>query len=156
LVLSYAWLPKNWSLQNFSDLNRFLNRLKNRIISPKRDADNLLNVIYKYVAPGTTIMSDRWKAYSRIDRLDHKYKHLTVNYSLYFVSPDDPTLHTNSVESIWCSAKVHFKMMRGVKRAYLQSYLDEYSYRRNNDLTKVGAFEAILTSIADQYMVGDL
>ena len=47
-------------------------------------------------------------------------------------------------------------MMRGVKRAYLQSYLDEYSYRRNNDLTKVGAFEAILTSIADQYMVGDL
>jgi hypothetical protein len=68
---------------------------------------------------GTTIMSDCWKAYSRIDRLDHKYKHLTVNHSLYFASPDDPTLHTNSVESIWCSAKVHFKMMRGVKRAYL-------------------------------------
>jgi hypothetical protein len=71
------------------------------------------------------------------------------------VSPDDPLLHTNSVESIWCSAKVHFKMMRGVKRAFLQSYLDEYSYRRNNDLTKIGAFEAILTSIADQYLVSD-
>ena len=47
-------------------------------------------------------------------------------------------------------------MMRDVKRAYLQSYLDEYSFRRNNDLTKVGSLEAILASIADQYLVGDL
>ncbi len=57
---------------------------------------------------------------------------------------------------MWCSAKVHFKMMRDVKRAYLLSYLDEYSFRKNNDLTKVGSLEAILTSIADQYLVGDL
>ena len=27
-------------------------------VVPKRDAVNLLNIIYKYVAPGTTIMSD--------------------------------------------------------------------------------------------------
>jgi hypothetical protein len=101
-------------------------------------------------------MSDCLKAYSRIDQFDHKYKLLTVNHSVYLVSPDDPKLQTNSVESMWCLAKVHSKMMRGVKKAYLQSYLDEYSFRRINYLTKVGAFEAILTSIADQYLVGDL
>ena len=54
-----------------------LSRNKDFYVVPKRDAVNLLNVIYKYVAPGTTIMSDCWKAYSRIDRLDHKYKYLT-------------------------------------------------------------------------------
>lgn len=80
---------------------------------PKRDAHTLLNVIYKHVAPHTVINSDCWKAYNHISELpDRHYQHRTVNHDLYFVDPITET-HTNSIESVWNSAKIHLKSMRG-------------------------------------------
>ncbi|CAF1014941.1 unnamed protein product [Brachionus calyciflorus] len=119
----------------------------------KRDAVNLLNLIYKYVAPNSIIHSDCWASYNRIKRLDKNYVHRTVNHDLYFVDPVT-RCHTNSIESIWCSAKMHLKKMRGVKRCYLQSYLDEYTWRHNKNLTRYGAFEAVLSSISNIYQPG--
>ncbi|CAF1052983.1 unnamed protein product [Brachionus calyciflorus] len=37
--------------------------------------------------------------------------------------------------------------MRGVNRKFLQSYLDEFTYRHNLNLTRNGTFEAILKCI---------
>ena len=91
-------------------------------VVPKRDAVNLLNIIYANVEPGTTIISDCWKAYSRINKLPSNFTHMTVNHDLHFVCPITGA-HTNSVESIWCSVKVHIKSMRGVSRKFLSSYL---------------------------------
>lgn len=83
------------------------------ITVPKRDASTLLNVIYKHIAPETTIFSDCWKAYSQIKNLPNRfYQHKTVNHDLHFVDPETLT-HTNSIESLWNSAKIHFKTMRG-------------------------------------------
>jgi hypothetical protein len=45
-------------------------------------------------------------------------------------------------------------MMRGVKREFLQSYLEEYSWRRNMDVSKIGSFETILQSISQDYKSG--
>ena len=95
-------------------------------VVPKRDAVNLLNIIYEFVKPGTTIISDCWKAYSRIDKLGKEYKHMIVNHDLHFVDPKTGA-YTNAIESIWCSAKVHIKGMRGISRKYLNSYLGNNS-----------------------------
>ncbi|CAF1073400.1 unnamed protein product [Brachionus calyciflorus] len=100
------------------------------IIVPKRDAYNLLNVIYKFVLPKTIIYSDCWRAYTRIRDLDKNFEHFTVNHNLFFVNPENG-VHTNSIESVWNSAKVHIKLMRGVSRDYLQSYLLEFCWRRS-------------------------
>ncbi len=44
---------------------------------------------------------------------------------------------------------MHFKMMRGVKlREFLQSYLEEFSWRRNSEVSKIGAFELIKEELA--------
>ncbi|CAF0948312.1 unnamed protein product [Brachionus calyciflorus] len=119
----------------------------------KRNAVNLLNLIYKYVAPNSIIYSDCWSSYNRIKRLDKNYIHRTVNHDLYFVDPLTGC-HTNSIESIWNSAKIHLKKMRVVKRCYLQSHLDEYTWRHNKNLSRLGAFEAIVSSIANMYPCG--
>ena len=79
-----------------------------------------------FVKPGTTIISDCWKAYSRIDKLGKEYKHMIVNHDLHFVDPKTGA-YTNAIESIWCSAKVHIKGMRGISRKYLNSYLGNRS-----------------------------
>jgi hypothetical protein len=48
----------------------------------KQNVDTLLTLIQFYILPGTTIVSDCWKAYRRIDRLPGGYTHLTVNHSV--------------------------------------------------------------------------
>lgn len=113
------------------------------LVVKSRDASSLLNLIYEYVEPNSIIYSDCWRSYSRINKLDKNYTHLTVNHNLHFVDPQTG-VHTNAIESLWCSAKVHIKKMRGVNRAFLQSYLDEYVWRRQQSNSKFSVFNAIL------------
>lgn len=52
----------------------------------KRDAETLIPIIQENIREGTTIISDCWKAYSRLESLG--YNHLTVNHSKEFVDSD--------------------------------------------------------------------
>ena len=53
-----------------------------------RSCETLLGLIQEYVAPETTIWSDEWRAYRRIQNLPQNYEHETVNHSLHFHDPD--------------------------------------------------------------------
>ena len=44
--------------------------------------------------------------------------------------------------------------MYGCDRCSLQSYLDEFLWRNNNNLDRVGAFDAILQAIGRVYPAG--
>ena len=50
-----------------------------------RSAATLIPIILRWIKPGTTIISDSWKAYSSLGQSG--YTHLTVNHSLNFVDP---------------------------------------------------------------------
>jgi hypothetical protein len=65
----------------------------------QRDALTLLPIIQAHTAPGTTIHSDQWAAYS-----PGIAAHNTVNHSLNFVDPVTGT-HTQHIESYWSRAK---------------------------------------------------
>ena len=43
-------------------------------------------------------MSDKWKAYDTLDN-DGKYLHESVNHSVNFVYPDNPSVHTQNIEN---------------------------------------------------------
>ena len=69
----------------------------------QRDSATLLAIIKERILPGTTIISDCWKAYSC---LEHEgYQHLTVNHSVNFVDPKDRATHTNNMERLWRDTK---------------------------------------------------
>jgi transposase-like protein len=71
-------------------------------IVENREATTLLPVIKKHVYPGSIIISDCWKAYSKISQ--QGYTHNQVNHSVNFVDPNSNTeykVHTNGIESIW-------------------------------------------------------
>ena len=48
-----------------------------------RDADTLLRIIRERIEPGTTIVSDCWKAYRSLEEAG--FEHLTVNHSIEFI-----------------------------------------------------------------------
>lgn len=71
----------------------------------KVDKRTLIPIIHQYIAPGSTIISDCWKAYNTLDKsAKYHYKHLTVNHSTNFVDPQSGAC-TNRIESLWQKAK---------------------------------------------------
>ena len=68
----------------------------------QRDRPTLLRCIQDYIEPGTTIISDCWRAYSCLS--DEGFVHYTVNHSLNFVDPVTGA-HTNGIERRWREVK---------------------------------------------------
>uniref|UniRef100_A0A915EAB8 ISXO2-like transposase domain-containing protein n=1 Tax=Ditylenchus dipsaci TaxID=166011 RepID=A0A915EAB8_9BILA len=62
--------------------------------------DLRIQIIQKYVLPGTAVMTDGWAGYNGVVDLPEGYEHYVVNHSENFVSPDDPDIHTQSIESM--------------------------------------------------------
>jgi transposase len=89
--------------------------------------------------------------------LNNQYGHQYVNHSVSFIATaeDGTKVHTNKVESYWNQAKSHLKEMRGIKRLYLQTYLDEFMWRKNNSLTETSAYEEILKLLARFYPLSE-
>lgn len=98
---------------------------------PNRKAETLLPIIAQKILPGTTIVSDSWRAYNNITNIGSDFTHLTVNHRLNFVNPRDPNSHTQNVENLWRWAKRKFRSTtKNRSKRYLR--ISEFIYRRVN------------------------
>ena len=119
-----------------------------------RDAATLLPIIADHVLPGTTIVTDEWRSYRRLPQLlgpaPAGYAHNRVNHHLNFVDPNDPAVHTQNVESMWCAAKRKFKHMAGTRKEgpHLESYLQEFMWRKQHGKPALMHF---LNHVVQQY-----
>jgi len=93
---------------------------------PSRDTETLLAIIKEWIEPGTTIISDCWKAYNCLS--SEGYRHLTVNHSLNFVDADTGA-HTQNIESNWRAAKAAVPKF-GNRRHFFPGYLARYLFIR--------------------------
>lgn len=66
------------------------------LIQKKRSASELTKMIEKHVHPDSTIITDNWKGYARLN--DHFRRHQTVNHSRNFIQPKTGA-HTQNIES---------------------------------------------------------
>ena len=113
----------------------------------KRDRQTLEPLLIKHIAPGTTIISDCWRAY---DNLGAKgFKHLTVNHSLNFVDPSTGA-HTNNIESLWWQIKRQLPSThtRGSEKTWYM-HLCEYMYRHSKRGEPL--FEAFVKDASELY-----
>ena len=67
----------------------------------QRDSKTLFTIIKDRILPGTTIISNCWKAYSCLE--EDGYQRLTVNHSINFVDPNNRA--TNNIERLWMEVK---------------------------------------------------
>jgi transposase len=131
-------------------------RVVAKVIPAVTGAD-ITGIVKKHVAPGSTVYSDEYQSYALIGRLtDDKgkslgYKHDTVKHGMdEFVRGE---VHTNSVEGFWSLIK---NGIRGVYHqcspGYLQSYLDEYTFRYNHRFEGNLQFKRILERVSEQVL----
>jgi transposase len=98
-------------------------------VTQDASSTTLQHLLRSHVQIGTTLYTDEWRGYTRASRLG--FKHKTVNHSAKeYVNG---SVHTNTIEGFWSQLKrsidgtYHF-----VSPKYLQSYLNEFSYRYNH------------------------
>ncbi|XP_057292022.1 uncharacterized protein LOC130614603 [Hydractinia symbiolongicarpus] len=110
----------------------------------KRDRNTLIPIIERYILPGTTIVSDCWKAYDILDELDYHY--LKVNHSIEFVNESGD--HTNKIEGHWRQAKAVMPKF-GVRKKFFSSHLGEFMWRYENKDKNL--FMQIISDISSIY-----
>jgi len=81
------------------------------------------------VAAGSTVYSDDYAAYDRLDLWG--YPHAAINHSKHqYVAG---RVHTQNIENFWSNMKRGIKgVYRHVDAQYLQAYADEYAFRYSN------------------------
>lgn len=89
---------------------------------------SLFKEIRKHLKPGTTIVTDSWRAYQGLQ--NEGFVHLTVNHRYNFVDPTTGA-HTQKVERLWRSLKWPNKRRSGTKREFVDSYLSEFIWFKN-------------------------
>ena len=89
-----------------------------------RNADTLIPIIKGNVLPGTTIISDCLKSYSRLS--EEGYTHQTVNHSKEFVNKETGA-HTNTIESTLRAVKTSLPKYGTVKSLNV-TYFVEYIF----------------------------
>jgi len=93
----------------------------------QQDVVTLIPIIQRIIAPGTTIWSDEWAAYSQLSSLG--FVHETVNCSRHFKAPQT-CVCTNHVEAYWNAVKLCFKQMVGTSEDMVSSHLDEHMWHQ--------------------------
>ena len=94
-----------------------------------RTADTLINLLKKYVLPGSIIYSDCFKSYSNVS--NYFKEHCTVNHSLYFVTPYTD-IHTNTIEGNWNGVKMSTPIRKRTKKL-IGIQLIRYMLKRENN-----------------------
>lgn len=120
------------------------------------DSKNLLGTIRKHVVPGSVIYTDDFNIYRNIPKMKGswgrplRFKHHSVRHkSGQYVK--DGHIHTNTVEGFWSLVKRGIGgVYHSVSPQYLQSYLDEYTFRYNRRHEGNQQFRAILSRVSER------
>ena len=97
-------------------------------VVPNTSSQTLKPLIYQYVEPGSSLMTDEWQAYNGLCKF---YDHQIVDHSKgQYVNGH---AGCNAAENLWSSVKRTIKgSYISVSRKYLQLYVNECVYRYNH------------------------
>jgi transposase-like protein len=118
------------------------------IASSDASKKTLHGVAKEYILPDSTVYTDEWNGYNGLDKVNG-YEHRRINHSagVYVIG----TTHTNTIEGFWSLVKRGIGgVYHSVSKKYLQTYLDEYSFRYNRRNGGQPMFTSLLEQVAEQ------
>lgn len=112
-----------------------------------RDKRTLGQLIKNFIVDSSTVYSDQWASYISFFAEEGGYNHSSVNHSKNFVNPEDSSVHTQTIECIWGKLKEWLRRKHLNNREYLEEYLAEFIWRRENKALSKSALMKELVSI---------
>lgn len=113
----------------------------------------LLGMVREHILPASTVFTDELNGYDGIKHMpDRHYTHRRIKHSekVYVVGD----IHTNTVEGFWSLVKRGIGgVYHAVGKPYLQSYLNEYTFRYNRRFDTQPMFKSFLHQIEKHDMV---
>ena len=107
----------------------------------------LLPLAREHILPESTVYTDELHSYDGLSHMGRGYNHRRIKHSAKVYVVGD--IHTNSVEGFWSLIKRGIGgVYHAVSQKYLQSYLDEYSFRYNHRFDTEPMFMTFLRQIA--------
>jgi transposase len=98
-------------------------------VVPDAQKDTLLPIVKESVWPNAMIYTDGAAVYEQVRWMGQNHKHQAVNHSKGY---RDGFAHTNTIDGFWSLVKRGIQgVYYQVGRDYLQSYLNEFSFRFN-------------------------
>lgn len=103
-------------------------RVRASVVADTKSA-TLLETVREHVMPASTVFTDEYLSYDGLKHMKEGYQHKRINHSKVYVMGD---VHTNTIEGFWSLVKRGIGgVYHQVSHKYLQTYLDEYSFRYN-------------------------
>lgn len=97
--------------------------------------------ILKYIAPGSTIVTDDWQAYKGLGKLG--FKHIAVNHSIgYF---NEGGYSTCNIDSYWATLRRSMRGYHQVSPGNLWLFLAEIEFRYNLRHNRSSAFDRLMS-----------
>jgi transposase len=99
-------------------------------VTPDVKAATIFPIIEERILPSSTVYSDEYSVYDRLATPQNGYVHRRIKHAEKIYVMGD--VHTQTIEGFWSLVKRGIGgVYHSVSRKYLQTYLDEYSFRYN-------------------------
>jgi transposase-like protein len=116
-------------------------------------AESLLPAALEETAPGTRVVTDEWRAYSKLS--EEGRPHATVNHGRREWARDDDgdgvrEVHSNTMEGLWTSLRNWLRPFRGVSKKYLQGYVAAFEWGYNRKRVDKEELWKIVSRVVDK------
>jgi transposase len=118
-------------------------------VVPDAKHKTLFPIIHERILPASIVYSDEFPVYDHLGETTHGYDHRRIQHAEKVYVMGD--IHTNTIEGFWSLVKRGIGgVYHSVSRKYLQSYLDEYSFRYNRRFSNEPMFVSLLDQISER------
>jgi transposase-like protein len=108
----------------------------------------LHGIAKEYVLPESIVYTDHYPAYMGLDKING-YQHRRINHTAGIYVMGD--VHTNTIEGFWSLVKRGIGgVYHSVSKKFLQTYLDEYSFRYNRRNSGQPMFISLLEQVSQK------
>jgi transposase-like protein len=108
----------------------------------------LHGIAKEYILPDSIVYTDSYHSYNGLDKING-YQHRRINHSAGIYVVGDT--HTQTIEGFWSLVKRGIGgVYHSVSKKYLQTYLDEYSFRYNRRNQNQPMFTSLLEQVSER------
>jgi transposase len=118
-------------------------------VTPDVKAATIFPIVEERVLPKSIVYTDEYSVYDQLHKHPNSYEHKRIQHKQQVYVMGD--VHTQTIEGFWSLVKRGIGgVYHSVSRKYLQTYLDEYSFRYNRRDQGNLIFNAFLQRVAER------